>query len=208
MNKPVPIFPLPNHVVLPFINMPYRLFEDRYRALGKYVSEHQQDGLFIPCLQAGWESDYEGEPAYHAHAMLCEIQGIQEAPNGEFALMVLGKQRYQLSEAESDSPFRFAHATLDEINPDMSEAALQQSLLTLAPEFHQHMQQQGVQGDQLKQFIDTCQHAEELLNRMAHLLFSDPVIRQQFIDCANISDQLALVRIALGHRSSDDVSMN
>ena len=45
-------------------------------------------------------------------------------------------------------------------------------------------------------------------HKYVRLLFSDPVIRQQYLDAVSVSDQLALVRLALGHRPSNDVSMN
>lgn len=208
MLNAIPVFPLPDHVVLPYISMPYRLFEDRYRALGHYLQDNQDLGIFIPCLKPGWESSYHGNPPFYNQAIHCDILGIQESPNGEFALMVMGTQRYRLSEVESNKPFRFSDATLADITPDMSEGALQQSLLALAADFHQHMIGRGVQADQLKTFIDTCQHAQELLNRMGHLIFSDPAVRQQYLECPGISDQLGLIRTALGHRSSEDISLN
>lgn len=208
MSEVLPIFPLPNHVVLPQITMPYRLFEDRYRALGHYLLEHQGDGLFIPCLKPGWEDQYQDQPPFFSTAVHCSIIGIQEASNGEFALLVNGGQRCRLEEAASNEAFRFATAQAYPVHSDISDAALQQSLLALAPDFRQQMLKQGAGVDQLKQFLDDCDDAAQLLYRMAHLLFSEPLVRQDFIDCDSISAQLGLLRTALGHRSGDDISLN
>ena len=204
----LPVFPLPNHVVLPHINMPYRLFEERYKSLGAYLVEHQEDGLFIPCLSTGWESDYEGQPAFEAYAVHCSIDAIEAAPSGDFALIITGGERYQLTETKSDHAFRFADAEKAPIQHDISEGALQQSLLGLATDFRSTMGGLGAPVDQLKQFLDNCKNSCELLNKMAHLLFSDPQLRQQFLNSNSISEQLALLRVGLGHRQCNDVSMN
>ena len=208
MKQPVPLFPLPNHVVLPYTAVPYKLFEERYRALGAYLLQHQEQGLFIPCLEDGWESDYDGNPSFQPLAIHCEIQAIEKSAEGDYALIVQGTQRYRLRETPSSELFRFAHAELEDTLIDMSNGALQQGLLGLASHFRKVMTDKGAQAAQLKQFFNDCTSSPQLLNRMAHLLFSDPILRQQFLDAPAISDQLALIRIALGYKSNNDVSLN
>lgn len=203
-----PVFPLPNHVVFPHISMPYRLFEERYRAMGAYIRDHQDDGLFIPKLCDGWEADYEGQPNFEACAVHCRVDRIEEADNGEFAMLITGMERYRLTEIESAYPFRLAQASPAKIEHDMSEGALQQSLLVLAKDFRNNMNKLGAPIEELKQFLDSCSSSCELLNRMAHLLFSDPIMRQQFLDNDRISDQVALLRMGLGHKQHNDISMN
>ena len=203
-----PVFPLPNHVVFPHISMPYRLFEERYRALGAHIMEHQDQGLFIPRLEDGWEKDYEGQPTFEAYAVHCRVDRIEVAENGEYAMLITGGERYQLHEIESDHPFRMVKATEAKVDHDMSDGALQQSLLLLAKDFRSNMSNLGAPIEELRQFLDSCSSSCELLNRMAHLLFSDPVMRQQFLNNDRISDQVALLRLGLGHRQHNDVSMN
>ena len=176
--------------------------------MGAYIREHQEAGLFIPKLCDGWESDYEGKPAFEGYAVHCRVDRIEEANNGEFALLITGTERYRLEEIDSQHPFRLAQAQPAKIEHDLSEGALQQSLLVLAKDFRNNMNKLGAPIEELKQFLDSCSSSCELLNRMAHLLFSDPLMRQQFLDNDRISDQVALLRIGLGHRQHNDVSMN
>ena len=61
----VPIFPLGNHVLLPGLPMPYRLFEPRYLALGQMLLglPTQARWLCIPCLTGNWQASYHEAPA-------------------------------------------------------------------------------------------------------------------------------------------------
>ena len=69
MSDAIPVFPLPDHVVLPHIVMPYRLFEERYRKLAAFIQQQmEKDGpthILIPCLQDGWQEIYDEAPPFH-----------------------------------------------------------------------------------------------------------------------------------------------
>lgn len=212
----LPVFPLPHHVVLPHIVMPYRLFEKRYCELGAYLFEQQQAcsdseesahdnkvQLLMPCLYTvdavrTVDSAQDEVPDFYSCACLCELLHIEKSEQDEWNILIQAGERCQLTEVESAHAFRFAHVTSMPITADMSDAALQASLCNLAPEFSARMVYMGADAQQLKDFLSDCTQGEQLLHRMAHVMFSDPAFRQQYLEAPTLSAQLQYIRVSLG----------
>ncbi len=116
----VPLFPLPNHVLLPGVPTPFRVFEPRYRELvGDLLAlpeEHRW--LAVPCLAQGWESDYQGNPPIHRVAVAARILHSSELTEGQYFIAVMGEERCLLTEVASDRLYR--RATLEPL-PDVPE---------------------------------------------------------------------------------------
>ncbi|MEQ1731817.1 MAG: LON peptidase substrate-binding domain-containing protein, partial [Vicinamibacterales bacterium] len=57
----IPLFPLPNVAVLPYLQLPLHIFEPRYREMltDAMASDHV---VGLVQLQPGFEADYEGRP--------------------------------------------------------------------------------------------------------------------------------------------------
>lgn len=58
----LPIFPLPNAVLLPGMVLPLNVFESRYLDLVDHALEHGEH-VGIPMLKPGYEASYAGRPA-------------------------------------------------------------------------------------------------------------------------------------------------
>ena len=106
----VPLFPLPDHVLLPKVPAPYRVFEPRYRALVEHLLEQPEDHrwLSVPRLAPGWKSDYHGQPPIHQVATLGRITTCEALAGGHYFILVEGVARIQLTESVSKHPFRTA----------------------------------------------------------------------------------------------------
>ena len=137
----VPLFPLPEHVLLPGFANPYRVFEPRYRALvGDLLTvEEDERWLAVPRLQPGWRDDYYGKPDICDVAVLARMIRCDSQPNGHFLIVVQGQIRCRFEELESDREYRLGKP---ELLPDLAPEdgpeqvkqtldALSQSLLTL-----------------------------------------------------------------------------
>ena len=68
----LPIFPLPNVVLMPHAPLPLHVFEPRYQAL---VNDAMAgEGLMaIALLEPGWEENYDGVPPVRSVACVGEI---------------------------------------------------------------------------------------------------------------------------------------
>src|SRR5262245_14121676 len=102
----VPIFPLPNVVLFPYVALPLRIFEERYR---KMVSDALQGERLIAMalLKPGWETGTLPNPPIHDMACLGRITADERFLSGEYNIVVTGIQRaIVIDELATDQPYR------------------------------------------------------------------------------------------------------
>lgn len=102
----LPVFPLPNAVLLPGMVLPLNVFEPRYLELMDQVLE-SGGYLGIPLLRPGFELDYEGRPELEPVFGLGRLLSHQRLPDGRRFIRVegLGRAR-QLEELSARASFR------------------------------------------------------------------------------------------------------
>lgn len=95
-HLPIPLFPLPNCVLLPHATIPLHIFEARYR---KMVSDALDSrGLIAMALFEGeeWKSQYQGNPLIRSHVCVGYIIQHQALPDGCYNLLLQGVCRARL----------------------------------------------------------------------------------------------------------------
>lgn len=108
--RAMPIFPLPNAVLMPGASLPLHVFEPRYRALVSHARE--QGGVFgVATLQPGFEGGDRLPPPIFPEIGLGEIVDHQPLPDGRcnLVLQFVASTR-MVAEVPSDHPFRLVHA--------------------------------------------------------------------------------------------------
>ncbi|MEZ4267321.1 MAG: LON peptidase substrate-binding domain-containing protein [Myxococcota bacterium] len=115
----VALFPLPDHVLLPGVVTPYRVFEPRYRTMVEELMAAPEDErwLSVPRLAAGWKRDYHGTPALCETATVGRVTSCEELAGGHYLISVEGAVRCRLLERPSDRPYRVARV---EPMPDLA----------------------------------------------------------------------------------------
>jgi uncharacterized protein len=93
----LPVFPLPNAVLLPGMILPLNVFEPRYLELVDHVLE-AGGHLGIPLLRPGFEPDYEGRPELEAVFGLGRLLSHQRLPDGRRFIRVEGLGRVRLAQ--------------------------------------------------------------------------------------------------------------
>src|SRR5689334_12259387 len=83
----LPIFPLPNCVLLPGGLMPLHVFEPRYRDLTRDCLAGTQL-MAVARLRPGYETAYYGRPPVYDRCGVGRIICSEELPDGRFALLV------------------------------------------------------------------------------------------------------------------------
>ena len=58
----IPVFPLPNVVLFPRVQLPLHIFEPRYRAMVRDVIEAEPPLIGMALLRGDWQEQYEGNP--------------------------------------------------------------------------------------------------------------------------------------------------
>lgn len=108
----VPIFPLPNAVLFPYVALPLHVFEERYKRL---VEDALEDDRLVAMalLKPGWEADYERSPAIFDRVCLGRITADERLPSGEYNIVVTGLQRAAvIAEPQTDLAYRVGRVEL------------------------------------------------------------------------------------------------
>lgn len=93
----IPVFPLPNTVLLPGEVLPLHIFEPRYRAMVKDALEgHRVIGM-VQAMPDAIDED-AGAAKMRGVGCLGLIAQHQELPDGRFLMWLLGVERFQVDE--------------------------------------------------------------------------------------------------------------
>ncbi len=110
-KRPVPIFPLPNCVVLPGAVQALHIFEPRYRRMvADELSRPLGDRkIAAALLRPGYEPEYyTHHAAIHPALCLCDIMKHQALPDGRSNLLIQGRCRTTIAREEYGAPYRRA----------------------------------------------------------------------------------------------------
>lgn len=131
----IPVFPLPNVVLFPKLQLPLHIFEPRYREMVRDALDHE--GLIgMALLRGDWEKDYYGNPDIYSVGCLGKIVGVTPLPDGRYNILLHGLTEYDIREQILDAtPYRQARVVLrDEDMATNPLASLQKEILELARE--------------------------------------------------------------------------
>ncbi len=102
----LPIFPLPNVVLLPGIVLPLNVFEPRYLDLVDHALE-RGGHVGVPLLQPGYDRSYDGRPSIEPVFGVGRLLSHQRLPDGRRFIRLEGVRRVRvLNELPSAARFR------------------------------------------------------------------------------------------------------
>jgi Lon protease-like protein len=108
----LPVFPLPDIVLLPYEMIPLHVFEPRYRRLVEDLLE-TKGHLGLVGLAPGYEAEYEGRPALEPRFGVGHIVRHERQDDGRFHILVRGVNRAEvIEELPSPHPYRVVKAKL------------------------------------------------------------------------------------------------
>ena len=107
MSRRIPLFPLPDVVLLPGTLLPLHIFEPRYRAMVADALEGERT-IGMAMLKGGWERALEN-PEIHAIGGAGEIVESERLADGRYNILLEGRFRYRvLREERTGTPYRTA----------------------------------------------------------------------------------------------------
>ena len=191
----VPLFPLPNVVLLPAGVIPLHVFESRYCALVEEVLRSNQL-IGLPQLAPGWEPQYHAEPTIYPVFGLGRIVEHESLDDGRYNILVEGIGRVRLlKESLHPQGFRQAEVSLieDETgDPIQLEKAHKQSKITLG-----QLISLSPKMRQLGALLELNLDAADFADTLAHALMSQPADRQNYIETSRLSDRMRLTQQTL-----------
>lgn len=105
-GEKVPVFPLPNSVLFPHIELPLYIFEQRYRQMLEDCL-HGNSLIAIALLKKGWEMHQEPLPCYDTVGVGYVKISVQDQ-EGNFNIILKGVSRAKISEYIQWEPYRIA----------------------------------------------------------------------------------------------------
>jgi Lon protease-like protein len=193
----LPIFPLPNCVLLPGGLLPLHVFEARYREMTRdCLAGHQLMG--IARLRPGYQTGHHGRPPVYDKFGVGRIICSEELPDGRFALLLRGVGRAELArELPEERGYRLVEARmLADTCTDHDEARdHHRRLVTLCDRLAEVLEQGGPQlRDLVRSFDDpgTCADA------IAAAFVTDADMRQELLEAL---DPTIRLQRTLGHVS-------
>lgn len=103
----IPLFPLPNFVLFPGLNVPLHIFEPRYREMvGDVAQTHGIIGMMM--LKGDWERDYYANPDIYAIGCAGKIGALSKLPDGRFNLILQGVSEFRVVREIRERSYRLA----------------------------------------------------------------------------------------------------
>lgn len=126
MDSPdtIAIFPLPNVVLFPEVELPLHVFEPRYREMvSDAMDADRRIGMVL--LRSDWRKDYYGAPPIYPIGCVGQIEQFDLLEDGRSNLVLRGQRRFEvLEEIEGKSyrraRVRWAEASVSEAAPDVA----------------------------------------------------------------------------------------
>ncbi|HET9627561.1 MAG TPA: LON peptidase substrate-binding domain-containing protein [Kofleriaceae bacterium] len=193
----LPIFPLPNCVLLPGGLLPLHVFEPRYRELTRdCLAGHQLMG--IARLRPGFESSTYGRPPVYDTCGVGRIICSEELPDGRFALLLRGVARVAIArELPSDRKYRIVEArTLDDTSYDAQDAHDHHRRLIQLCDRLAEVIDKG--GSQLRDLVRGFESPGACADAVAAALVMDADARQELLEAC---DPMVRLQRTLGHVS-------
>lgn len=110
MSEPasvIPIFPLPNVVLFPKLQLPLHIFEPRYRQMVRdAMAGEKLIGMAV--LKGEWEKGYYGNPDIFPVGCVGKIVGMTPMADGRCNILLYGLREYEVAEEILDAPYRRA----------------------------------------------------------------------------------------------------
>ena len=107
LPKIIPVFPLPNFVLFPGVQVPLHIFEPRYREMVADVAAgHRIIGMMM--LKGEWERDYHAFPDLYEIGCAGRISDLTRLPDGRFNLVLDGLAEFRVLREVRERPYRQA----------------------------------------------------------------------------------------------------
>jgi uncharacterized protein len=193
----LPIFPLPNCVLLPGGLLPLHVFEPRYRDLTRdcLAGSHL---MAVARLRPGYETSYYGRPPVFERCGVGRIICSEELPDGRFALLLRGVARVEIArELPAERAYRLVEARmLADQDCDRNEAKdTHRRLIQLCDRLAEVIEKGG---PQLKDLVRSVDDPGACADAIAAALVMDADARQELLEAVN---PMVRLQRTLGHVS-------
>lgn len=185
------VFPLPNAVLFPGVQLPLHVFEPRYQEMLRDVLRGPRF-LAIARLKPGYEANYHGRPPMYE---VCGVGGVVESterPDGRYDIVVRGVCRALILEEHPplEAYRRVRLEVLHEVQTGSPATlvALQRKVSSLWDKLKPHL---PISSHDLESVLRGAEGAGAAADRLSAALVSDPDERQRLLEELDPSERLS-----------------
>jgi len=192
----IPIFPLPETVLLPSEVLPLHIFEPRYRQMVRDALSGARI-IGMTRLQPGYENSYEGAPEINPVGCAGVIAQHQVLPDGRYLIVLVGVQKFQVAEelprATLYRQFRVEHRP--EQSSTQEKASLQNLRLELVSDLPPVLQR--IRGESIAPADLARLDDNQLVAVACQILQLNSDEKQRVLESESLSDRYLLLHEAL-----------
>lgn len=185
----LPLFPLPQAVLLPGALLPLHIFEPRYRKMIADVLEGHRTLAVVNIVDTAKLG--EGQmPRIAKVAGVGTIADYSELPSGRYNILLRGRARVDLEELEFVPPYRRAKATVLPSIDDNVTSTQMAALISTSTAFVAHVRERDASFDfRMPKLSDPG----SLADHCAQQLLIDARDRQKALETLRVSDRIRFV---------------
>jgi Lon protease-like protein len=188
LPKIIPVFPLPNVVLFPRVQLPLHIFEPRYRMMVRDTREKSQPLIGMALLRGDWQAQYEGNPDIFPIGCAGEMARVMPLQDGRFNILLNGLRVYRITEEILEKSYRQAVVEWQPEARGVLTPEQRQELNTLLEAYLQ-------KNEAVHKFLSDPSIEDDLLvNFFAFHLDFLPIEKQSLLEASSIPDRATLLR--------------
>jgi len=185
----VPVFPLSNVVLFPYVLLPLHIFEERYkRMLHDTLSRDKLISMAL--LKPGWEKDYYHSPEVYEMSCLGRVISTEYFKDGRANIILYGLKRVQIVKFLETNQYRIAEVNIIEEKSEASDELYREHIEALLTKWNGSMKE-----DQKNHRIEinTSISLDKLTDTLSTLIVSNVFERQQLLEEINPAKRAEII---------------
>lgn len=193
----IPIFPLPNVVLFPRLQLPLHIFEPRYRQMVRDTSNKERPLIGMALLRGNWQEQYEGNPEIFPIGCVGEMVRMTPLPDGRFNILLYGLREYRIKEEIFQKPYREAVVEWREGSKEGLLQAQRQELCRLLETYLP-------KNEAVQKFLaDPTVEDELFINFFAFHLDLPPIEKQSLLEATSLPERAVCLRDILDFKITE-----
>jgi Lon protease-like protein len=194
----IPVFPLPNVVLFPGVQLPLHIFEPRYRAMVRDAYDSSPSLIGMSLLRGeDWRANYEGNPPIYAVGCVGEMARMDLQPDGRSNILLQGVREYEVQEEIQTKAYRQARVTWR----PLEKATLTQDM---RQELRELLRRYLPESANVEKFLaDPSVEDGFFVNFFAFHLGLQPIEKQSLIEAVGLSERARCLRDILDFKLTE-----
>ena len=184
----IPVFPLPNVVLFPRLQLPLHIFESRYREMVRDVADTAQPLIGMALLRGEWQEQDDGNPPIFPIGCVGKIIKTVPVPDGRFNILLQGLREYRIQEEFNDKSYRRARVEWLPVKTDPLTSGVREEL--------GHLLEDYLKKKEAVQQLLTDPGVDDTLfiNFFAFQLEFLPIEKQSLLNAATLGERAACLK--------------